>query len=467
MEGTKVLVVDDYAEARRSIGKVVRSFGHATVECASVEEALRAFDAESFDVVLSDVKMGVLGGFDLLSSILKRAPDVPVVLITGQATLDDAMGAVRAGAFEYIGKPYNFDQLRDILRRAIEHRRLRRLEASADFEEAPPVELSSIIGRSPAMLEAFKLVARAARGDTNVLILGENGTGKEMVAQALHDNSERADRSFVAVNVAAIAAGVAESELFGHRRGAFTGAQENRTGLFEQAHGGTLFLDELGDLDLGLQVKLLRAIQERVIKPVGGNEEIEVDIRLVSATNHDLMGMVRRKEFREDLYYRINVVEISLPPLRERAEDIPLLAAHFLARYGPRSGRRKVPRLSEEALAMLKRHHWRGNVRELENVMQRAAQFCTDGIVTPDQLQLANDFTEPAPRDRASSALLPRAVPAPATRDSFVSLDEKVAEYIAEVLQSTGGNLTQAAKILRVNRRTLQRKSKVRKLASE
>jgi transcriptional regulator with PAS, ATPase and Fis domain len=266
-----------------------------------------------------------------------------------------------------------------------------------------------------------------------------------MVARQLHEKSDRSDQPFIAVNVAAIAPGVAESELFGHVRGAFTDARETRQGLFQQAHGGTLFLDEIGDLEPALQAKLLRAIQERRIKPVGGNDEIEVDIRLVSATNRDLAQRVREGRFRQDLYYRINVVTISLPPLRDRSEDIPMLAGYFLARFAARAGR-PAPVLSQEALAVLSAHTWPGNVRELENVMQRAMQFCTDGVVTPDLLSMgegiAGDPSAPAP---------------PASTRQLVTLKQKMEQYVLEVLQHTGNNMTQAAKILNISRRTIQR----------
>ncbi|MBK7366661.1 MAG: sigma-54-dependent Fis family transcriptional regulator [Candidatus Eisenbacteria bacterium] len=461
-EETKVLVVDDNDVASDVIAKFVRRHGHTAVVCKNVEEAFRAFDADHFHVVLTDVKMGVLGGFDLLRGIRKRAPNVPVVLITGQASVSDAMDAMDAGAFDYLSKPVEYLPLGQLLRRAIEHHRMM---LRAEIEDAPneplPPPLPNIIGSSRVMLAAFKRVAKAARGDANVLILGENGTGKEMVARALHDNSDRADKPFVAVNVPAIAAGVAESELFGHRRGAFTDARESRTGLFEQAHGGTLFLDEIGDLDLGLQVKLLRAIQERTIKPVGGNEEIEVDIRLVSATNQNLLQRVKDGRFREDLYYRINVVQISLPPLRERVEDIPQLASYFLARYGSKPGRR-IPRLSEEALLALQHYRWPGNVRELENVMQRSVQFCTDGLVTPDLLMLGEDELLAA-RTRQDMDDAGAAPPQAVGAHGFLPLRDKMELYMDEVIEATGGNLTQAAKILGVARRTLQRLSAKRK----
>ncbi len=436
MSSTRVLVVDDLEMTARAIAAMAESFGHSITVCYDVESALRAFDSEPCDVVVSDVRMGALGGFDLLRGIRQRGSQVPVVLVTGAATVSAAMEAVEQGAYDYLGKPVQREQLGRLLARAIEYKRLLARETPAPAPDSPATALTDIIGHSPLMLEAFKDVARAARGDANVLVLGENGTGKEMVARLLHEKSDRAARPFVAVNVAAIAPGVAESELFGHVRGAFTDARETRQGLFQQAHGGTLFLDEIGDLEPALQAKLLRAIQERRIKPVGGNDEIEVDIRLVSATNLDLARRVRDGRFRQDLYYRIAVVTISLPPLRERVDDIPDLAAYFLARHASRSGR-PVPRLAPEALEVLHAHAWPGNVRELENVMNRAVQFSRQGLVTPDLLSLGEGAAPAAKR--------------------FPTLDEKMEEYVLEVLAHTNHNLTQAARVLGISRRTLQR----------
>jgi DNA-binding NtrC family response regulator len=456
MSATRVLVVDDNDLVARALAAMVEANGHSAVVCNDVESAFERFDQLTFDAVVSDVKMGVLGGFDLLRGVKQRQSTVPVVLITGEATVSAAMEAMDEGAYDYLSKPVRPEALGQLLRRAIEHKRLLAREGGiAAAAESPPPSLTDIIGRSPLMLEAFKNVARAARGDANVLILGENGTGKEMVARALHEKSDRSEKPFVAVNVAAIAPGVAESELFGHVRGAFTDARETRQGLFQQAHGGTLFLDEIGDLEPALQAKLLRAIQERCIKPVGGNDEIEVDIRLVSATNRDLGQRVREGRFRQDLYYRINVVSISLPPLRERLEDVPQLSEYFLARFAARAGRR-VPRLTSEALDVLLAHPWPGNVRELENVMQRVVQFCTDGLVTPDLLMIGE--TSPA---------MGPAVQASAARRQLVTLKEKMEQYVLEVLSHTGGNLTQAARILDISRRTIQRMAARRRTQPE
>ncbi len=440
---TRVLVVDDEESAARAIAGLAGRFGHETVVCRDVESALAAFDRQSFDVVVSDVMMGTLGGFDLLDGIQQRQSKVPVVLVTGGATVSAAMRAVEHGAYDYLSKPFSLESLGKLLARAIEHKRIRAREAPAATPASLPDGMRDIIGHSDLMLEAFKKVARAAPGDANVLVLGENGTGKEMVARQLHEKSGRADRPFVPVNMAAISAGVAESELFGHVRGAFTDARETRQGYFQQAHGGTLFFDEIGDLDPALQAKLLRAIQERRIKPVGSDEEIEVDIRLVSATNHDLAHLVREGRFRQDLYFRINVVTIWLPPLRERPKDIPDLAAHFLGRFASRSGR-PIPSLTPEALEVLLAHPWPGNVRELENVMQRVVQFCTDGVVTPDLLSLEG----PEAGTVAPGSTAPR---------RFLSYREKMDEYVLEVLAETNNNITQAARILKISRRTIQR----------
>ncbi len=442
MNETRVLVVDDMPMIVRTLAEMVKKSGHRVVTSQNVVDALQLFDEQPFDAVLSDVKMGALGGFDLLKRIKERAPNVPVILITGEATVTAAMEAMDAGAYDYLSKPVRHEVLAQILKRAIEHKRLIARERATGRSEPAPTTFTDIIGRSPLMLDAFKRVARAARGNATVLILGENGTGKERVARALHEKSERADRAFVPVNVPALSPTIVESELFGHRKGAFTDAIENRLGLFEQAHGGTLFLDEIGDLDPGIQVKLLRVIQEHTIKPVGSNAEVEVDIRLIAATNRDLPLLVREGKFREDLYYRINVVSISLPPLRDRREDIEELMEYFLARFAARAGR-PVPKLTHDALAILQRHDWRGNVRELENVAQNAVQFCADGLVTPDLVQ---------------DGLRTVGGGAPVTTSSTMpTLREKMEEYVDEVLGLTGGNRTEAAEILGITRRTLQR----------
>jgi DNA-binding NtrC family response regulator len=436
----RILVVDDEVQTAHTIEHMARHFGYDVVVAGSVEAAIQRFAESSFDVVLTDVQLGRRNGFDLLRHILQRAPQVPVVLITGYATIDAAMEAIEAGAYDYFPKPAARDALGALLKRAIEKRRvgLERLEEPA----APPAaeDFDYIAGNSAPMIEVYKTVARVASGRSNVLIFGESGTGKELVARALHRRSARSERRFVPVNVSAIPEGLLESELFGHVKGAFTGATTTRRGLFEEAHQGTLFLDEIGDLSLPLQAKLLRAIQEQRVKPVGGNEEIDVDVRILAATHQNLEEMVRSGRFREDLYYRLNVVSITLPPLRERREDIPILLDHFLRKYVRESGR--PAQFSADALRVLTDYSWPGNVRELVNVVERAVLLSTHGLITPEVLP-------PGVADEPGAE-------AQAVAES-AALSDVIQRHVLQVLERTGGNRTQAARILGISRRTLHR----------
>jgi DNA-binding NtrC family response regulator len=433
----RILVVDDEPEVARVIARLAQSFGHEAVVADSTEDAVERFTAAPFDVVLTDLRLGREDGLALLRRLHDRAPEVPVILITGKATVDSAMEAIRTGAYDYLAKPVERQALGELLRRAIDRHRAAEHGRGrvAEGLEPPP---DYIVGRTPAMIEVYKTVARVAGGRSSVLILGESGTGKELVARALHSQSPRAERRFVPVNVSAIPEGLLESELFGHVRGAFTGATSSRRGLFEEAHQGTLFLDEIGDLSTMLQAKLLRVIQEQKLKPVGGNEEITVDVRIVAATHRNLEDMVRKGTFREDLYFRINVLAIPLPPLRERPEDIPLLVEHFLRKYELHT-RVPAPRCTQAAMAALMAHAWPGNVRELENVIERAVQLSPEGVITPESL---------APSIRPPSA---------AGSSELPTLDEMVERYVSQVLRQTSGNRTLAAKILGISRRTLQR----------
>lgn len=455
MIATSVLVVDDQPYVARALAAMARTFGHATKEAHSVEAALAAFDAGHFDVVLTDVRMRGRDGFDLLGRLRERQPLVPVVLITADANIPDAMNATNAGAFDYISKPVNLPELGALLQRAIDSHRLAR-EPDEPDDLAQPTQpatdgLREIVGRSPAMLRTFKDVGRFANGDARVLVMGENGTGKELVARMLHECSPRREMPFVVSNVASIARGLAESELFGHVRGAFTGAYQDRAGLFEQASGGSLFLDEIAELEMPVQAKLLRVIQEQRVKRVGANEEIPVEVRLICATNRDLRRMVSERLFREDLFFRIAVIEITLPPLRERREDIPRLARFFLQRYSRRLGREVPPRLSPSALEALEDYHWPGNVRELENVMQRAAQPDSGGLVTREMLRLGGSAPgaaakEPMAMQHAISSL-----------GSAPTLRQLRDQYIRHILEQCGQDHAQAARILGVSRKTLQR----------
>jgi DNA-binding NtrC family response regulator len=445
----RILIVDDEPETARAIERMTRHFGHEVAVASSAEEALARFAEDGFDVVVTDVHLGTVDGLALLRSLNERAPDVPVVLITGRASVDSAMEAIHAGAYEYLDKPLRLEALGRVIERAVRQRRLAREAPSAEPAAAP---LEHVAGRSPGMLEVFKTVARVAPGRTSVLILGESGTGKELVARALHRLSPRAERSFVPVNVSAIPDGLIESELFGHLRGAFTGAGANRQGLFDEAHEGTLFMDEIGDLSMTLQAKLLRVLQEHRIKPVGANEEHPVDTRLVASTHRDLREMVRAGRFREDLYYRLNVISITLPPLRDRREDIPVLATHFLDKFVRETGRR-APVLTPEALARMEAYDWPGNVRELENVLQRAALLSSHGQIGLDALP-----------EHIAGAVAERR---PGARASFPALHAVVEDYVRQVLEHTQGNRTAAARILGISRRTLHRMEERRRAGED
>ncbi len=437
----RILVVDDEPAVANVIARIAQSFGHEAVQADSVEQAIEAFAASEFDVVLTDLRLGERDGLELLRHVQERAPEVPVVLITGQATIESVMEAIRDGAYDYLSKPPERAALGALLQRAIEKKRMTIEVRELRQEPGARLALESIVGRSPRMLEVFKTVARVAPSKSNVLILGESGTGKELVARALHLQSPRAQQPFVPVNVSAIPEGLLESELFGHMRGAFTGAVTTRRGLFEEAHRGTLFLDEIGDLSLPLQAKLLRVIQEQRVKPVGGNEEIEVDVRIVGATHRDLEAMVRDRRFREDLYYRLNVVALALPPLRERPDDIPALIEHFLRKIERDNGR-PAPRFAPETLARLASYAWPGNVRELENVVEHAVLLSNQSVVGPDALP---------------ARLLAPTSGAAVVEDGFASLAVMIERYVARVIQHTGGNRTRAAEILGISRRTLHR----------
>jgi two-component system, NtrC family, response regulator AtoC len=437
----RILVVDDEPSVAGVIARIAQSFGHEAVQTDSVPHALEAFAASEFDVVLTDLRLGEGDGLELLRHIQELAPEVPVVLITGQATIDSAMEAIRGGAYDYLPKPPDRVALGALLQRAIEKKRMAVEVRDLRQEIGSRFTLESIAGRSPRMLDVFKTVARVAPSKSIVLIRGESGTGKELVARALHQQSPRAQRRFVPVNVSALPEGLLETELFGHVRGAFTGATSSRRGLFEEAHLGTLFLDEIGDLSMPLQAKLLRVIQEHRVKPVGGNEEMEVDVRIVAATHRDLEQMVKGGRFREDLYYRLNVVSIELPPLRDRTGDIPILVEHFLGKLAHDRGR-PSPSFSPAALERLAQHTWPGNVRELENVVERAVLLSNQSVIGPEAL--------PDPTALAESR-------ASAEDEGFVALDVMVRRYIERVLAHTGGNRTRAAEILGISRRTLHR----------
>ncbi len=443
MEPAHILVVDDDQSSRDLLARILTSAGHRVTALSDGREAVAALDAgEHPDLVVSDIRMAEMDGLQVIDAFRERAPDTPVILVTAFGNIDGAVEAIRRGAADYLSKPYDVDAIQIVVARALQHRELAMENRALRRGLRDRYRLDNVVGRSEAMLQVYKTAARVASTDATVLIQGESGTGKELVARAIHTASPRASGPFVAVDCGAIAEGVLESELFGHARGAFTGAQVARRGLFEEAHHGTLFLDEIGDIGQNLQARLLRALQEGTIRRVGTNEPIAVDVRIVAATNRDMEAAVKQGSFRADLYYRLHVVSIRIPPLRERREDIPLLAEHFAQKHGRAEG----SAISPEARELLVAHEWPGNVRELENVIARALALNPSGVVVPEDL----------PEAIRAAISSPAKAPLPDVSDR-PSLAELERRYATQVLQETGGNKTRAAEILGIDRKTLYR----------
>ena len=446
MGPARIFVVDDDTSSRELLSRILAGEGHHVTALSDGHEALQRLAADGPpDLVVSDIRMGEVDGLQLTDALRERAPDTPVLLVTAFGNIDGAVEAIRRGAFDYVSKPYDVDGIKMVVARALDQRRLAVENRSLRRDLRDKYRLENVVGRSEAMLQVYKTAARVAAADATVLIQGESGTGKELVARAIHTASPRAQRPFVAVDCGAIAEGVLESELFGHARGAFTGAQAMRRGLFEEANQGTLFLDEIGDVGQNLQARLLRALQEGTIRRVGTNETIAVDVRVVAASNRNLEQAVKEGRFREDLFYRLNVVTIRIPPLRDRREDIPLLAEHFAAKHGrPEEG----AAISPAARDLLVAYDWPGNVRELENVIARALALNPSGVVTPEDLP---DHVRGA---RPAAASLAVVAGAAQERPTLAELERR---YASQVLQETGGNKTRAAEILGIDRKTLYR----------
>ena len=436
-----LLVVDDDQVARELLAETLGREGYRVRVAGGGEEALRLAGAEPFDMALVDLRMPDLDGLAVLKQLAMIQPDLPVVILTAFATIETAIAAVNAGAFDYLSKPFRMEEIKIVVRRTLDARRLARENLQYRQELRARYGFEGLVGQSHQMVEIYKLIARMAALDTTVLIEGETGTGKELVARAIHGASARAARPFVVVDCAALPEALFESELFGHERGAFTGAFAARRGLLETSAGGTCFLDEIGELTAPLQAKLLRTLQERSIRRVGGNDAIPIDVRVLVATNRDLRKLVADGGFRDDLYYRLNVVTITVPPLRERASDIPLLAQHFLEMFARRSGR-PVKRLAPESVALLAGYRWPGNVRELEHVIERATALSSSEALLPD------DFP---PHLREEHDRAPR-LPA-----EGMTLEDVKRWYVNKVLEESGGNKLRAAELLGIDRRTLYR----------
>jgi DNA-binding NtrC family response regulator len=440
-----VLVVDDDADMRELVHDMLKDRGHQVTTAGSGSDALKLLGEQDFAVVLTDLRMKGMQGLELLTEIRRMHADVGVILMTAFGSVETAVEAMKHGASDYLTKPVKKDELVRVVERVIRETSLRREVSRLRREIHKEYSFHQILGKSKAIQAVFDLIRRVADSPTNVLITGESGTGKELVAKAIHYNSDRKDAPFVPVNCAAIPEPLLESELFGHMRGAFTDAKMDKRGLFEEAQKGTLFLDEISELPVMLQAKILRAIQEKEIRRVGANKPIAVDVRIIAATNLNLSEEVKAKRFRDDLYYRLNVIELKLPPLRERREDIPLLVDAFLKKCGASRGK-EVKAVSESALAMLMDYGWPGNVRELENIIERAVTLTRGDKIIPEDLPPTIQGSRGDRRvlDDAAERTLP--------------LEAVEKEYILKILEKMGGNKYQAAHALGIDRKTLYRK---------
>jgi two-component system response regulator HydG len=442
----RILVVDDDRSMCEMLATSLGPQGFEVAFRTSGTEAIEAIGADDFDAIVTDLNMRGMSGLELCERIVAAQPDLPVVVITAFGSLDSAIAAIRAGAYDYVTKPFETEALALVLGRAVHHHALRREVVRLRRAASAAEHFGEILGESPAMRRVFALLDRVAESDTTTLITGESGTGKELVARAIHDRSRRRAGPFVAINCAAMAETILDSELFGHVRGAFTDAHAPRRGLFVQATGGTIFLDEIGDMPLTLQVKLLRTLQERTVRPVGADAEIGIDVRVVAATNRDLETAIEDRRFREDLFYRLNVIHVDLPPLRARGGDVLLLAHAFVAAFA-RKASKKVEGLSPEVAERLLSYPWPGNVRELQNSMERAVALTRHETVMPEDLpEKVRDF-------KRSHVLLAADDPA-----ELVALEEVERRYILRVMEAVGGNKTEAARILGLDRKTLYRK---------
>jgi len=441
----EILVVDDDQEMGELLKDFLKKEGFRVHLEKNGKDALAWITDNDIDLVITDIKMPDMNGMQLLKEIKKIRSYIQVIMITAFGSIESAIEALKEGAYHYITKPFKMNEILVTVNKALEKKSLEQENLYLRSEVEKKYSFENIIGKSKAMQKVFELIKTVSGNNSNIIIYGESGTGKELVAKAIHYNSLRRDKPFVPINCTAIPEGLLESELFGHVKGAFTGAIGSKKGLFEKANRGTLFLDEIGDMGIGLQGKLLRVIQDKEIRPVGSLETIKVDVRIIAATNKNLLEEIDQKRFREDLYYRLNVIPIHLPSLNERLEDIPALVEHFLLKHKNEYGR-EIKGISKEALNLLMRPIWRGNVRELENVIERAVVLTNNEIIGPEDIPLPDKFK---PED-----LLPAALKHHPTLEEFKN------EYISAILNEVGGNKQKASEILGISCRTLYRKEK-------
>ena len=443
-ESYKILVIDDDVEMGELLSDVLKGEGWSVVSISDSLEASRILRKEEFDVIITDLKMKGLKGLDLLEEARKVASLTPVIIITAFGTIESAIKAMKMGAYDYVTKPFRTDQIVLTVKKALENRLLKKEVVRLKKEVESRYHFHRLIGKSRSMQKIYDLIERISESSNNVLITGESGTGKELVAKAIHYSGSRKGGPFVAVNCAAIPETLLESELFGYKKGAFTDAKTDKKGLFFEATAGTIFLDEITEMPLVLQVKLLRVIEEREVRPLGGTNPYPIDVRIISSSNRNMKEVIHQGRFREDLYYRLKVIDIELPPLRERREDIPLLVEHFVERFG-QEPRKRVSGVSEEALEALISYAWPGNVRELENVIQRAITLCRHEVILPEDLPAS--LLQESKED-----LLDKGI-----REKY-TMDQLEKEYVRKVLIAVGGNKSKAAQILGFDRKTLYRK---------
>ncbi|GFO69100.1 acetoacetate metabolism regulatory protein AtoC [Geomonas limicola] len=447
---TKILLIEDDPGSRDALMALLKGSGFAMTESSSGKEGLQLLTGERFDIVICDLFLPDMSGIEILTQVKVDSPRTEVILITGHASAETAVKAMKEGAYDYITKPLNFDELRIIIDKAVEKGQLLSENVYLKKQLQDKYEFSNIIGNSQAMQALFSRMKRIIKTDSTVLILGESGTGKELVAKAIHFNGNRKDRPFIAVNCSAIPENLLESELFGHVKGAFTGAIKEKVGKFEAAHLGTIFLDEIGTLPMHLQTKLLRVLQEQEIERVGSNRQIKLDVRVISATNVNLEEEVKRGNFREDLFYRLNVIPLLLPPLRERIEDILPLTRHFLEK-NCRAMQRPIMHLEKEALEALEAYPWNGNVRELENIMERVVALTEGDTITLRDLpgNIVKAYLE---RAGSPTSVTPQGI------DMVQTINDIEKKMISEALQLSGGVKARAALMLSINRTTLVEK---------
>ncbi len=451
----KILIVDDDPGHLASVKMIVRSWGYAVQTAEDGDIAVDRVKSEPVDLILMDVRMTNMSGIEALKEIKAYNPAIPVIIMTAYSSVGSAVEALKAGAYDYLIKPLDFEVLKLAIERASEHAGLKEENRALKAHLREDYDMANIIGRSPSMVKLLDMMSMVAPSEATVLITGESGTGKELIARSLHFNSQRREKPLVVVNCAAITETLLESELFGHEKGAFTGADRRREGRFKQADRGTIFLDEIGEMSPTMQAKLLRVLQEKEIQRVGGEETIRVDVRVVAATNRDLETEVAQGRFREDLFYRLNVMPLNVPPLRERQEDIPLLAQHFMKKFAEKN-RKIVKGFVPLAMDMLINYEWPGNVRELENAIERAVILLTGEHITEQQLPL--NITEKYPD------LMESPTPEIRVTDGSRSLEEIEREAIMETLKASGANKAEAARRLGITRKTLHNKLKNYKL---